>query len=188
MVSQGSIGLDRFQIFEIPTPVEFWRSAGEKSIRVSLAYDPPVNRRQRKYFGVEVLFNLYRNVGLETLVELLRRRQPEETADETEAEEAEDEEPVAQANPSRLPLVPKLRARSLGTLQIAEKNYARRATTPNGERLWLVVRCDLKWNVIDAQNQDYALAVTLEASEDRLYELVRERLRVRERVRAAPRL
>jgi hypothetical protein len=190
MVSQGSIGIDRFQIFEIPTPLEFWRSGGEKTIRIALAYDPPVNRRQRRYFGVEVLFNLYRNVDLEALIELLRKRQPEEGTDEPEIEEATGEGLKLQMErePSRLPLIPKLRERSLGTLQLAEKTYSRRAATPDGERLWLVVRCDLKWNVIDSQLQDYGLAVILEAHEERLHELIRERLRIRERVRATPRV
>ena len=47
LVTQSSIRIDSFLVFEVPVPAEFRRAEGDKRVIVSLAYDPPVRRTGR---------------------------------------------------------------------------------------------------------------------------------------------
>jgi hypothetical protein len=53
---------------------------------------------------------------------------------------------------------------------------------------WLLVRSQRKWAPVEIEQQDYAVAVTLEAYEDELYNSISVRLQQRTRVRGRARV
>ena len=50
-----------------------------------------------------------------------------------------------------------------------------------GETYWLLVRSQRKWAQVEIENQQYAVAVTLEADNDELYNSISLRLQQRAR-------
>jgi hypothetical protein len=57
-----------------------------------------------------------------------------------------------------------------------------------GETYWLLVRSQRQWAPIEIEQQDYAVAVTLEAFEDELYNSISLRLQQKARVRGRARV
>ncbi len=58
MVAEGKQKLDTFSVYAVPVPDVMLQAAGLKTIRVALAYDPPVRRRRIDYLGVEMAFQM----------------------------------------------------------------------------------------------------------------------------------
>jgi hypothetical protein len=177
LIAEGSVQLDQYDIYEVPIPEEFIAAAGRKTITVSLAFDPPVRRRRQEYLGVHMNFDLIRGKTLDEIVRAYKAG-PHEDADS-----------AIQA-PFKMPADPAAQPRGGGyvrkksTLQKGVYKFLR----PNdyGNIYYLVVRAERKWAPVEIEGQDYAVAVTLQAEEPRLFSVVEAR--VRQRIRARPRV
>lgn len=172
LVAQGALKLDHFRIYEIPTPTEFKKAAGEKRITVALAFDPPVRRRRQDYLGVRMDFML------------IRGKTPAEISEAYSKVTDEEDPEGAFGSPFRVKIEPpQTKGSAKGTLQRGEFRF-KREQKDYGETFHLVVRASRRWAPPEIEDQKFAVAVALEADEPQLYARLKARLRARARARA----
>jgi hypothetical protein len=170
LVAEGSLKVDHFRIYEVPTPDEFRKAKGEKRITVALAFDPPVRRRRLDYLGVRMDFML------------IRGKTPDEIA-EAYAKSTDDDPEGAFGAPFRVKMdPPPTKGPSKGTLQRGEFRFNRERTN-YGETFYLVVRVSRRWAPPEVEEQNFAVAVSLEADDPELYARLQARVRARGRAR-----
>lgn len=167
LYAEDALEMDQFAVYRLPIPPEF-RTGGDRTIRVSLAYDPPVRRTRNDYLGTKMDFRLLRGIDEAELFEHFRDR------DKTL-------EGAAPAVPSKFKckLQPGSDERASNTLQTASVTF-KRDTGEYGEVYYLVVRCLSHWAVDQVLDQRFAVVVELEhRPEIRIYNRIRERVQVR---------
>lgn len=171
LVAEGTLKIDHFRIYEVPTPDEFRKAKGEKRITVALAFDPPVRRRRIDYLGVRMDFML------------IRGKTPNEIA-EAYAKVIDDDDPEdAFGPPFRVKIEPpQTKGPAKGTLQRGEFRFSRERTD-YGDTFYLVVRASRRWAPPEVEDQSFAVAVALEADAPQLYARLQARARARGRVR-----
>ena len=171
LYADAQIGMDRFFVYEVPIPVAFTNTKGNRQIRVTLAFDPPTRHTRAAYLGVEMSFRLVRGKTLEDVIEHFRKRNVE-----TEGPQAE----LEGSFNCKFDVGPQARGR--GTLQSATFTMKRNPAADYGEVYYLVVRCERQWHSDEFDMQRFAVVVELmHAADIQLYERVRERLEVRVR-------
>lgn len=176
MFAQDSLAPDTFHIYRVPVPENFLQAAGTRSIRVALAFDPPVRGRRLDYLGVEMHMALIRGVTLDEVVERFGRIEAGEAA-----EKAFGSPQLVALQPgpgSRQGYQRKKSTLQAGTFTIKGGNPQR-----YGNEYWLVIVAERKWAPPEFDAQRYAVAVTLEAESPEVYVQVRQRIRSRARVR-----
>lgn len=167
LYAEDALEMDQFAAYRVPIPQEF-RTGGTRTIRVSLAYDPPVRRTRNDYIGTKMDFRLLRGIDEAKLFEHFRDR------DRTL-------EGAAPDLPDRFKckLKPGSEERANNTLQTASVTFTR-DTEEYGQVYYLVVRCLSHWAVDQFLDQRFAVVVELEhRPEIRIYNRVRERVQVR---------
>lgn len=171
LIAEGSLQIDRFRIYEIPTPAEFKKVKGEKRITVALAFDPPVRRRRQDYLGVRMDFML------------IRGKTPDEIS-EAYAKVAADEDPeTAFGSKFRVKIEPpQTKGPAKGTLQRGVFRFSREKED-YGDTCYLVVRAARRWAPSEIDEQSFAVAVSLEADDPQLYARLQARARARGRAR-----
>lgn len=171
MVYQGSMAIDNFDIFEVPIPDEFRYAHGERKIVVSLAYDPPVRRRNQDYIGIAMEFILIRGQPLDAVYESFRLRPSGFDSN----------------SKYRMNFDISASARKKCTLQrgIYVLKRPENDVKGYGNEYYLVVRSERKWAPSDIHDQAFGLAVTLIADDPHLYSQVA--LRIRQRIQARAR-
>lgn len=165
LFAEDLLAVDHVAVYRVPIPAEFQTEAGDRTIRVTLAYDPPVRHSRSDYRGMTMDFRLVRGATPTEIFEHYRRR-------------PEAEGPVPDL-PDRLQckLKPGPQDRGRSTVQTARQNF-RNDISRYGSDYYLVVRCAGGWAEIDAQQR---FAVVVEISHQatvRLYERIRQRIRV----------
>ncbi len=184
LVADTEIPLDNFHLYEVPAlPDEFFEQDGERFLSVTLVHDPPTRHtRGDSYQGVTMEFNLFRNMPV-TAVEALYRDWKHAPAgdNETVLEERISALPSAQ----RVSLHPGTNRRKKGTLQKGTIRIASRRWQYDGGALLLAVASLRKWAPADIDSQRYAVVVSLRHTGEgvRLYERIRQRARVAQRIR-----
>ena len=167
LYAEDALEMDQFAAYRLPIPPEF-RTGGARTIRVSLAYDPPVRRTRNDYLGTKMDFRLLRGIDEAELFEHFRDRD----------KALEGEAPAVQAR-FRCKLEPGPDERAGNTLQTASITF-RRDTGEYGEVYYLIVRCLSHWAVDQVLDQRFAVVVELEhRPEVRIYNRIRERVQVR---------
>jgi hypothetical protein len=167
LYAEDALEMDQFAVYRLPIPPEF-RTGGARTIRVSLAYDPPVRRTRNDYLGTKMDFRLLRGIDEAELFEHFRDR----------------DKSLEGAASAVLPkfkckLQPGSGERANNTLQTASVTF-KRDTVEYGEVYYLVVRCLSHWAVDQVLDQRFAVVVELEHQpEIRIYNRVRERVQVR---------
>nr|WP_246541560.1 S8 family peptidase [Roseibium polysiphoniae] len=73
LYAEDALEMDQFAVYRLPIPPEF-RTGGDRTIRVSLAYDPPVRRTRNDYLGTKMDFRLLRGIDEAELFEHFRDR------------------------------------------------------------------------------------------------------------------
>jgi hypothetical protein len=168
LYADDAIAIDRFYIYEVPIPQEFAETRGERHIQVTMAYDPPTRRTRIDYLGTTMSYRLIRGASLDQIIEHYRRR-------------ADGDGPVPEM-PGRFDcdLSPSPAIRDKGTLQRSTFTMRQNPRPEYGDTYFLVVRCEGKWAGEEHGPQRFALVVEIEhAGVGRLYERLRERIRVR---------
>jgi hypothetical protein len=156
---------------------------GERSISVSLAFDPPTRQtRGDSYLGLALQFHMFRNIALAEVSAAYRdwKRAP---AGPTEDELASSLGKLKGAQ--KIEFEPKIGVRSRGTLQRGIKRVANSGWSYAGGPLILAVSCLRRWAPEEIATQRYALVLSLKHSdtEARLHAPLHARLRERPRAR-----
>jgi hypothetical protein len=165
LYAEDELAIDHFALYRIPIPEPFRVEQGERSIRVTLAYDPPIRHTRTDYVGVGMSFRLIRGCSPDLIFEHYRRRTREEG-------------PFPELAPRfNCTLSPGPQAREKNTVQSATATYKRSLEQYAGD-YYLTVRCEGGWaKFIDRQR--FAVVVEIsQKAEVQLYERIQQRIRV----------
>lgn len=166
LYAEDEIAVDHFAVYQIPIPEPFQTERGRRTIRISLAYDPPVRHSRLDYNGTAMGFRLIRGCDPDHIFEHFRQRTTEEG-------------PFPEIEPRfDCKLKPSSTVREKSSLQTASVTFSR-DVSEYGDSYYLVIRCSSGW-AGDTGNQ--AFAVTVEISHEgevALYERLIQRVRVR---------
>jgi len=165
LYAEDELALDHFAVYRIPIPELFQAGNGERCIRVTLAFDPPVRHTRNDYAGVGMSFRLIRGCQPDLIFDHYRKRE-------------QDDGPFPELAPRyNCNLVPGPQAREKGTVQCATATF-KRGIEDYGDSYYLVVRCESGW-ATHVDRQQFAIVVELlHKAEVQLYERVRQRLRL----------
>lgn len=166
LYAEDELTIDHFAVYQIPIPRPFQTERGRRSVRISLAYDPPVRHSRLDYNGVSMSFRLIRGCDPDAIFEHFRQRA-----------QAEGPTPEMAAR-FNCKLAPSSTAREKSSLQSASVTFSR-DVSGYGDAYYLVVRCAGGWSG-DAGTQAFAVAVEIAHEADvALYERLRQQVRVR---------
>lgn len=166
LYAEDDLAIDHFAVYQIPIPELFQTERGRRTIRVSLAYDPPVRHSRLDYNGVSMGFRLIRGCEPDMIFEHFRKR----TVDEGPFPDM-----AARYN---CKLLPSSTIREKSSLQTASVSFSRNIRG-YGDNYYLVVRCAGGW-AGDEGRQSFAVTVEIaHEAELPLYERLRQRIRVR---------
>jgi hypothetical protein len=175
MVAQGRIAIDSFHLYELPAVPEFRGAPGRKRVVVALAFDPPVRRRRANYLGVEMNVLLIRGKTVDEIVDSYRSVSQEERQ---AARMEERNLPAAFQAPFRCPLEPGVQTLEASTLQRSEWTF-QHEKRDYGDSWYRLVRAERTWAPAEITHQEFGLAVTMEADQPQLYNLIRQRVHLR---------
>jgi hypothetical protein len=165
LYAEGELALDHFAVYQIPIPEPFRSEGSERTIRVTLAFDPPVRHTRADYAGVGMSFRLIRGCKPKLIFDHYRKRTKEEG-------------PVPEIEKRfGCSLLPGPQAREKATVQSARVTF-KRSIEAYGDTYYLVVRCEGGWaSFVDRQR--FAVVVEIsQKAEVQLYERIRQRIRV----------
>ena len=165
LYAEDELPLDHFAVYEIPVPSLFQTEPGRRTLRVTLAFDPPVRHTRTDYAGVGMSFRVIRGHDPAFIFDHYRKRTQEDGRHPELGEK------------HNCRLVPGPQEREASTVQSATVTFQRNIAG-YGDRYYLVARCESGW-ATGVARQRFALVVELahEAS-IRLYEQLRVRLNV----------
>jgi len=167
LYAQDELEVDHFAVYQVPIPEIYQTERGRRTLRVSLAYDPPVRHNRVDYAGNTMNFRLIRGADPELIFEHFRKR--------VVAEEGPFPE---MANRYNCKLDPNPTAREKSSLQSATISFAR-DISEYGNDYFLVVRCKGGW-AADVGRQAFAVVVEIaHQAEVQLYERLNQRIRIR---------
>ena len=170
LYAEDELETDHFAVYQVPIPEDFQHERGRRTIRVTLAYDPPVRHTRRDYAGNTLAFRLIRGCNPEFIFEHFRRR--------VVAEDGPFPEMEARYN-CKLEPTPTLREKS--SLQTATATFLR-DISGYGDSYYLVVRCAGGWAGESHPRQAFAVVVEIaHEAELQLYERLRQRVRLQAR-------
>ena len=165
LYAEDELPHDHFAVYQLPIPEPF-QSGGRRTIRTTLAFDPPVRHSRADYAGVGMSFRLVRGCDPALIFEHFRRRG-----------QAEGRRPDID-NRYNCGLEPGPRDRERGTLQSASVTFSR-GTELYGDTYYVVVRCEGGWASSFEAQQRFSIVVELTHHADvQLYARLRARVRL----------
>ena len=182
LIYEGEIATDSVTIHRIPMPRRFLEGYTPRTIRIALAYDPPVRRQRREYIAGSMTFDLVRGTSL---TDLEQRYQRQPSRHESEASGI----PRLDLPSGRPPLIPRTSQFYNNTLICRSFSTSTDWDEDVLDYFVVVVHQRSSWSPAQKNSyteQRYALAIEMydEARiELDLYALVRARLRAQARVR-----
>jgi len=167
LYAEDDLQVDHFAIYQVPIPEPFQTEQGRRTIRVTLAYDPPVRHTRRDYAGNKMAFRLIRGCDPDLVFEHFRRRV------------VADEGPFPEMEPRyNCKLEPTSTLREKSSLQTATVTF-KRDVSQYGDNYYLVVRCAGGWAAESHPRQAFAVVVEIaHEAEVQLYERLRQRVRL----------
>jgi hypothetical protein len=171
LIGEFMVATDTAAIHPLPIPTAFHAGRAARSIRVALAFDPPVRRTRREYLAGVMRFDLLRASTLEDVASWYQQQDP-------------DDPQQLPGDRRRLKLEPGTNTTANSTLLVRE---ARRKLfgADDGDTYFLAVTHQSRqW--ASSGDQSYAVAVALEEEERQdvdLYVELEQRVRPRVRVR-----
>jgi Subtilase family len=78
LYAEDELARDHFAVYRIPIPEAFQARNGERAIRVTLAFDPPIRHTRNDYAGLGMSFRLIRGCEPDLIFEHYRRREQAE--------------------------------------------------------------------------------------------------------------
>lgn len=158
LYTEDELAIDHFAVYEVTIPNIFQKEKGRRTIRVTLAYDPPVRHSREDYTGVGMSFRLIRGCDSDLVFEHYRRRTKLEAAFPEIASKFD------------CALKPGSRTREKSTLQTASVDFKTDIET-YGDKYFLVVRCEGGWATSMVDSQRFSVVVELShEAQIRLYQ------------------
>jgi len=171
LLRENTIKLDKIHIYPVYLPDGFIERHGNRSISVTLVFDPPANKNRVEYLGATFETHLFKNIDIEEVLKLYKSV-PIDTEEEIIPEKIRKNE---------IKLYPGVSLRKKGVHHKGIKEYKKQPKIDTNQPLVLVVICQNKWIQDEEYNQDYAVIVSIEHSERiDLYNQIR--MRNKERV------
>ena len=181
LFAEDKLSLRSFHLYKIPVPKEFLLMKADKTISISLAYNPITRLSRKDYLTNNLWFEVFRKIDEDTLVQYKAKK-----------ESGEDEEDDLDRFPNeyKAKFVPGYKEISKGTLQ--QRIWKKKAGggkdllwDVNEPYIYILVTGKEKFKYAEQEMpQDYALAVTFsyESKEDiQLYNRLSANARVRRR-------
>jgi hypothetical protein len=164
LYAEDRLSINHFAVYRVPVPPDF-QGNGRRTIRVSLAFDPPVRRTRAEYIGTKMNFRLLRGCPSGEVFSYFRWRAVQEG------------DPPDIPNRFKCGLDPGPNSRDGQTLQTAAKTFVQ-DTTNYGDEYYLVIRCVSGWAEPQEVAQNFAVVVELEHQPAiQLYARLRQRVR-----------
>lgn len=147
LADRQDLELDQVALYAIPIPKDFRDTTGRRTVRVALAFDPPVRHTRLEYLGTRMSFRLIRGMSDAEVLDFFKRR--------------EDKTPIPEIkNSAKCPLSPGSDARDSSTLQCAA--FTQTANSDHyGDVFYLAVFTERRWAGDEISRQRYAVAVEL---------------------------
>ena len=181
LLAEDKLGLRSFHLYKIPVPEEFLKVRADKSISISLAYNPITRMSRKDYLTNNLWFEVFRKIDENTLLEYKAKK---------ESGQDEDEDLSGLPDSNKADFSPGYTEILKGTLQ---QRVWQKGTKGGKDLLgdedepYIYVLVTGKERFKYAEQdlpQDYALAITFSfAGQDdiKLYANLRDRVRRRER-------
>lgn len=165
LYAEDQLAYDHFAVYELPIPEPF-QGGGRRTIKVTLAFDPPVRHSRVDYAGVGMSYRLVRGCDPDFIFDHFRKR----TKLEGDAPEL--------AKRYNCDLRPGPQVRELGTVQSSSVTFTQ-DTNRYGDKYYLIVRCEGGWASTSETMQRFALVVELlHEAQVKLYARLNARLRL----------
>ena len=174
LIYEGYIGLKRVELFAINLPEEFILEKGERSIEVTLAFDPPTDSNRANYLGVSMEYHLFRDLPVENVRKLYGKIAIDESTNIV----------PKQIRGKEIKLMPGINLRKKGIHQKSIKQYKIKPQIDIKKPLVLAVICQKNWQDENGYKQPYSVIVTFRHNRDiDLYNAIRIKNVSRGRVR-----
>ena len=178
LVAMDELEEDRFHIYRLALPQEFFHVRGRKGITVALAYDPPIRASRKEYLARTMQFEVLQGLTIDEVQNYRQRLQAG----------------YAPSLPAwaRLNLRPSMTTVEWSTLQVRHMGWQRpqiREASDGSNALHLVVRCQKRFETGLNPRQRYGIVVNLwhDAETVQLYQALQNLVRIRvPRVRIQP--
>lgn len=187
LFAEDSLELRSFHLYKIPVPKEFLKVKAEKSIAISLAYNPITRLSRKDYLTNNLWFEVFRKIDERDLILYKAKKESGEDSEE-DLENLPDENKAA--------FLPGYRDLSKSTLQ---QRIWRKGPRGGSDLLWdenepyiyILVTGKERFKYAEQEApQDYALAITFSyGSRDdiELYNKLRQNVRIKDRHRVRTR-
>lgn len=181
LFTEDRLSLRSFHLYKIPVPKEFLRVKAEKTIAISLAYNPITRMSRKEYLANNLWFEVFRKIDEDTLVQYKAKK-------DVGADEEDDLESFPNAN--KADFSPGYTEINKGTLQQRIWSKSARGGSDllwddNEPYIYILVTGKEKFKYVEQEiPQDYALVITFsyEGQEDiELYSKLKDNVRVRTR-------
>ncbi|MGO9547694.1 MAG: S8 family peptidase [Rhodomicrobium sp.] len=147
LADRQELGIDQVALYAIPLPEDFRSTKGKRTIRIALAFDPPVRHTRLEYLGTRMSFHLMRGMTPNEILEFFRRRE-------------DGTKPPVIPNTAKCDLDPGIEARQSSTLQCATFTQSQN-TDRYGDAFYLAVFTHRRWAGDEVARQRFAVAVEL---------------------------
>lgn len=173
LIRENTIKLNHIHIYPVYLPQNFVEKKGNRSISVTLVFDPPINKNRVDYIGTTFEKHLFKNVLIEDVIELYSSIKI--------AENQKEEIVPEKIRNKEIKLHPGVNLRKKGVHHKSKKEYKKQPDIDINKPLVLVVICQDKWIQDENYLQNYAVIVSVEHTDKiDLYNQIR--LRNQERI------
>lgn len=181
LFTEDRLSLRSFHLYKIPVPKEFLQVKAEKSIAISLAYNPITRMSRKEYLTNNLWFEVFRKIDEDTLLQYKAKK-------DSGKDEEDDLESLPNAN--KADFSPGYTEINKGTLQQRIWHKSARGGSDllwddNEPYIYILVTGKEKFKYVEQEvPQEYALVITFsyDGQEDiELYSKVKDNVKVRTR-------
>jgi hypothetical protein len=178
LYSEDSIQETHFQLYELEIPEDFINKSGDRSLRITLAYDPPVRGTRREYLGRTMSFQVYRGVPADLITRAMS------AAVATGARPKIEDKYSLKCEPTHTHLEWSTVQSAVFETNRSDVFHNYRVGPENVALIHILVSCKHKFPCDATINQKYAIVASLEHSDEtiRLHNVVRSKVELRNRV------
>jgi hypothetical protein len=180
LIAEDEVREDHFHLYELELPDEFVSRPGRRTLRVSLAYDPPVRGTRREYLSRTMWFQVYRGLASSRIMEAMGR-----AAGSGEMPTLPNSNVVRPRPPHTALQWSTVQSAVFGSGQ--ERAFDYRDERDGRRLIHILVGCIRRFDAGTSLEQRYALVTSIEHEDStvRLHQALRQQieLRARQRVR-----
>lgn len=175
LIADDRIKLDSIHLYQFYLPEEFINEQGNKKLKVSLVFDPVVNKNRIDYLGCIMEFHLFHSLEIKEVEQCFSQLKIEDTDEITFSENVK---------LKKMHLKPGGNLRKSGVHQKGIVKWKKKPGIDTNKPLVLAIICKNKWITDDKYLQHYAVVVTVEHEKEvKLYAKIRQKIQERIRIR-----